>query len=95
MFEAPWNICFVPKLFDPLTGHEALGTFPEDYKKKWLQVIKNKYQYFIDDYNEIVGNFDIINKVECFLANSTIAAKYSDKKKNRFKKDIIEEFAPL
>lgn len=25
MFEAPWNICYTPKITDPFTGHEAKG----------------------------------------------------------------------
>ena len=33
MFEAPWNICYTPKIMDPFTGHET-----QEYG---LQNIKN------------------------------------------------------
>ena len=36
LFEAPWNICYTPKIMDPFTGHESKGDWPEEYQKIFL-----------------------------------------------------------
>ena len=35
-FNAPWNIVYMPKLFDPFTGHESKG----DITKKFTEELK-------------------------------------------------------
>lgn len=36
LFEAPWNIAYVPKIMDPFTGHEAKGDLPLKYQAMFL-----------------------------------------------------------
>ena len=31
-FTAPWNLVFIPKIIDPLTGHEAKGDFVGEFQ---------------------------------------------------------------
>lgn len=95
MFESPWNVCFVPKIFDPLTGHEAYGKFPDDYKKQWVGQIAKKLKKYIDEYNTIVKDFDIKTKISKFLSDVNVVNKYSDKQRKRFERDMIEEFSLL
>ena len=95
MFESPWNICFVPKMFDPLTGHEAKGIFPDKYKEKWLAAVKEKYQEFIADFNSVVESFNIKEKLEVFTSNGNIKAKYGEKLLQGFIRDLLNEFAPI
>lgn len=95
MFEAPWNICFVPKMFDPLTGHEALGTFPKDYKGKWLSVIKIKFQNYIEDYNTIMRSIKPMNRIDLFISQKSIAEKYTKEQLDKFKTDMGAEFSTI
>ncbi|SFC42097.1 hypothetical protein [Bacillus sp. UNCCL81] len=52
-FLALWNVTYVPKLIDPLTGHESEK---EDYKTKfeneWKMMIYNKYSDLIEEFNK-------------------------------------------
>ncbi len=93
MFEAPWNICFVPKIFDPLTGHEALGQLPNDYKEKWIKAIKIKYKKYIDDYNSIMYTKCFQDKIEDFIKSPHISAKYPYNEREKFKNNMLAEFS--
>ena len=44
-FTAPWNIAYVPKIFDPLTGHETSG----DLKDKFSNLFVNKAHKLFGD----------------------------------------------
>lgn len=95
MFECPWNICFVPKIFDPLTGHEAKGDFPDKYKEEWISIIKEKYKSYINDYNGLMKSKKFKEKFENFVNNPEIINKYENSKLKEFKKDMLNEFSPI
>lgn len=93
-FTAPWNVCFVPKLIDPLTGHESEGTFPISFKSKWMKAIKKKYQNYINEYNNLVRSFDIDSKLKKFFSNPSHSG-YSQAERAKFEEDMKEEFSPI
>lgn len=93
MFEAPWNICYTPKLIDPFTGHETKGAWPEEYQKKFVAYAHNRYKAFIDDYNQLLIDKDIHNKIALFL--QTIKPYISEKEFAQFERDVYSEFAPI
>lgn len=47
MFEAPWNICYTPKIIDPFTGHESKGDLPEEFQEYFLKYAQKKYKKYI------------------------------------------------
>lgn len=51
-FTAPWNIVFLPKIVDPLTGHEAKGKFVEDFSRKFQSLVYDKFKAEIDEFNK-------------------------------------------
>ncbi len=93
MFEAPWNICYTPKLFDPFTGHEAGGTLPAEYKCIFLAKAHELYQTYIDEYNELLIKYDIEKQIEEFLAN--LPTDLSEREKRQFAKDVRNELSPI
>ncbi len=56
LFHAPWNICLTPNIVDPLTGHETSGELSEAFKKAFYETVFNKYQKYIEEYNDILAN---------------------------------------
>lgn len=93
LFEAPWNICYTPKIIDPFTGHETKGEWPKEYQKIFLERAYNIYKPFVDEYNKIIIDLDIENKVEIYI--SEIEKEYSKKELVQFRKDVNNEFRPL
>ncbi len=93
MFECPWNICFVPKMFDPLTGHEAGGKFPIDYKDKWISSIRDKYKAYIDEYNCIMQQKMFSEILESFLIKQKNASNFDAKQLEKFREDMANEFS--
>lgn len=53
-YVAPWNIAFVPKILDPLTGHEASGPFVTEFTRKFRSKVFKAFATEITDYNKIV-----------------------------------------
>jgi len=50
-FTAPWNIVFIPKIVDPLTGHEAKGAFVHEFRFEFQTKILRAFQAAIRDFN--------------------------------------------
>ncbi len=59
LFEAPWNICYMPKLMDPFTGHGTKGVWPVEYQKMFFRKARELYKPFIDDYNQLLVTLEI------------------------------------
>lgn len=94
LFEAPWNIAFVPKLIDPFTGHETKGNWPKEYQEKFLVYSIEKYQEFIEEYNYIIGSSDISEEIDTYIDNLKEQTTMS-KEALRFEKDIIGELSTI
>jgi hypothetical protein len=100
LFEAPWNIVLVPKILDPLTGHEAKGDLAKDFRYAFQCRIYDKFEEFIDDYNRIIEEQDIEKKCKDYsnelrkkMDNGEL--KLSDRQINDFKKSLKSEFAKI
>ena len=90
MFECPWNLAYIPKIFDPFTGHESNGEWSKKFKKIYLNDVKNKFQKYIDEYNELMEKYKINKKIEKFIEEKL--NKYNNKQLIRLKKDLIKNF---
>ena len=53
-FVAPWNIVLLPKIIDPLTGHEAKGEFVKEFQIIFKNSIYNKFSECIEEYNYLI-----------------------------------------
>ena len=100
LFEAPWNIVLVPKILDPLTGHEAKGDLAKDFRYAFQCRIYKEFEEFIDDYNRIIEEQDIEKKCKEYsnelrkkMDNGEL--KLSDRQINDFKKSLKSEFAKI
>ena len=93
LFEAPWNICYTPKIMDPFTGHETKGSWPAEYQKVFLDRAMELYKPFIADYNKLMNDLDIHTLISQYMAS--MRGKISDKDLSQFEKDVRGEFLPL
>jgi len=95
-FTAPWNIAYVPKIYDPFTGHEAKGNMVKEFTSKLeVQTYKN-FKPLIEDFNNIITHstftdklktsLDILNKNNSNLQQESL---------NRLIKSIESEFSPI
>lgn len=92
MFTAPWNIAYVPKIIDPLTGHEAYGYMVEEYTHKFRQETYSRFRDLIDDYNKIIsGKIQSTKFTEYFSDKS----KYPDDNLKRFIKSVEDELSEI
>ena len=93
LFEAPWNVAYVPKLMDPFTGHEAKGEYPKEYQKYFVGEAAKRYSRYITEYNELVKHMNISDKITDFVAS--IRGSVDKKQLEQFEADCRNEFAPL
>lgn len=92
LFEAPWNICYMPKIMDPFTGHEAKGTWPIEYQKMFYTKAKEIYQPFIDEYNQYLITLDIEAQLNEHIKSLD---EVSEEVRSQFLKDAIRELSPI
>lgn len=95
MFESPWNICYVPKIIDPLTGHESQGIWPSEYQEMFIAKARSLYSSFIAEYNEILMSLDIQNRLKEYISVLRLKEKVDDKTLERFYKDVSDELSNI
>ena len=61
-FTAPWNFVYLPKIMDPLTGHEAQGDLKKRFQYELQRMCYKKYQDLIEDFNDIMNNLAFQNQ---------------------------------
>lgn len=85
LFEAPWMVCYVPKILDPFTGHEIKG-FPMLIERfvRWAFITNKKY---INEYNGLI--LEYWNKLKDHFNSK---AKHYNKYRIE---SLILAFAPL
>ncbi|MGN0594781.1 MAG: hypothetical protein ACI4I6_06445 [Hominimerdicola sp.] len=91
LFEAPWNICYTPKIIDPFTGHEAMGIYPDEYQKLFLSKTYKKYECFIEDYNNLIIKNNVLEKIEYYI--DSLKNVIPEKELIQFSKDVKEELS--
>lgn len=88
-FTAPWNIVYLPKIIDPLTGHEASGELPEKFRQEFQQHVIKKFQPLIENFNQIVTDTQFLSRVQQHLL------KLDCHNKKRFSQAITKELLPI
>jgi hypothetical protein len=91
MFEAPWNIVWVPKLIDPFTGHETKLHWPVEYQKAFLTMVSKKYKAYIDDFNNIVEKESITEGIKEYCEFLKVKNGHS-RLLDQFQSDALKEF---
>ena len=57
-FMGLWNISLVPKLLDPLTGHESHGLYKNGFQKLFKKRSFDLYPDILEDFNAIMLNLN-------------------------------------
>ncbi len=86
LYTAAWNICFTPKIFDPLTGHETVGNWPTEYQKLLHKKVFDEFKTIINDYNNRAK--EIRSKIEKYIVDNTHCL--SDTFKDRAREEWAE-----
>ncbi len=94
-FTAPWNVAFVPKMFDPLTGHEALekGINKSMFQRLFQQKSYDLHTKSINEFNQILLNRS--EGIEEYLQEFKPQSIYSSNEIEKFKQSIKSEFMPI
>ena len=91
MFMAPWNIVYIPKLFDPFSGHESKGELTQIFSKKLKEITYEKFKVQIDDYNSIVNNSKFVDSLNSSIDDlKSNNSKISEKLLNSIKDEFSE-----
>lgn len=94
LFEAPWNIAFVPKLIDPFTGHETKGIWPKEYQEKFSAHARKLYSEFIGEYNQLINRDDISEGILQYIIKLKMKEGIS-KEVLQFEKDVLIELSQI
>lgn len=93
LFEAVWNICFTPKMFDPLTGHETSGPWPDEYQKRLFRFVLTRHHELITDYNDFLARHDMQSQIRAYIA--TLNGDTDPKLVRRFATDALNQWLPI
>ena len=95
-FTAPWNIAYIPKIYDPFTGHEAKGDMVKEFSSRLKIQTYKKFKPLIEDFNNIVTRSvftDKLNKSLDILNNDN--KNFTQKQLNKLNESIKSEFLPI
>jgi len=93
LFEAPWNLCYTPKIMDPFTGHETKGEWPDEYQKLFFAKARALYRPFLDDYNQLFITLDIERRLQEYMIS--LDGLIPEKELVQFSKDASSELSPI
>jgi len=94
-FTAPWNIVYMPKILDPFTGHEAKGEMIDEFTEMFQKQGYEKFEKFINEFNEIIINQDFKDKLECGLKMLSDDSTFEKSDVEKLKVAIKNEFKPI
>lgn len=95
LFTAPWNIVWIPKIFDPFTGHESHGKLTENYRAAFLKHWSSLYNSFIEEYNELIQEHCSEEKLKSALVKVKMSTNFDDKLVRRFEESVYNELSPI
>jgi hypothetical protein len=75
----------MPKLLDPLTGHEAIGSFADEFRTIIEEAIYDKYRDMIDEYNQIMSYHS--GSIESWIKDQALSKK--------IERHVLENFRPI
>lgn len=93
MFEAPWNICYTPKIMDPFTGHETKGMWPVEYQQLFIQKAYELYKPFVDEYNQLLVDLHLEKRIQEYFI--TLEKIISSNELDQFFRDVTIELSPI
>ena len=95
-FTAPWNIAYIPKIYDPFTGHEAKGDMVKEFSSRLKIQTYKKFEPLIEDFNNIVNRSVFKDKLEKSLDILNNDNKnFTQKQLNKLNESIKSEFLPI
>ena len=94
-FTAPWNIVYMPKLLDPLTGHEAKGQMVTEFTALFREQSYARFGKLIDDFNEVISNPQFLASLGGSLKELKDQTIFQDVDFQKFEKAVKREFEPI
>jgi hypothetical protein len=92
LFTAGWNIAYIPKYIDPFTGHETKGKYKEEFQKMFNQIIREKFDNYIIEYNDFIRK-NVNPKIKEALNNTRNELKVTINNFNQFRTDVENELS--
>ena len=95
-FTAPWNIAYIPKIYDPFTGHEANGDMVKEFTSRLKIQTYKKFKPLIEDFNNIITHSVFTDKLKKSLDILNNDNKnFTQKQLNKLNESIKSEFLPI
>lgn len=94
-FTAPWNVVYVPKIIDPFTGHEAKGSYVDEYTQLFQKETFNRFRALIEDYNQIVSNPEFKSNIKAAVGLMSYEEEFTPKDIEKLENTIKTEFSPI
>ena len=97
LFCCPWNVVWMPKYFDPLSGHETKGDLPAAFTR----ILKNEqakiYADYISDYNALIAQHDLHSKTVAYLRDWQPRATEdrNSRTESSFRQTALDLFKPI
>ena len=94
-FAAPWNVIYLPKILDPLTGHESKGIFTREFTKKLQKMMLENYKDMIVEYNEKM-EYTFMDKIKSFkFQKEGLITEFGKDRVEKFFGEIDKNFSKI
>jgi hypothetical protein len=80
--------------FDPFTGHETKGDWPLEYQERFTKYTRERYSYFIHEYNELIKSVGIVNAITEYIQELEKIDSVTDEIM-QFEKDALNELSAI
>jgi len=94
-FSAPWNIAYIPSIFDPLLNSEVSTDLATAYKQAFLQHSYTKFKPYIDEFNDMITNRHFLQSMDDYFARLYDNNMLDRTATAKFETLLREDFIPI
>ena len=95
LFNAPWNLAYVPKIMEPFLSVDNNSELAKEFKALFLEQGKKKFKSYIKEYNELVTNRHFVQQREDYIEQMYDNAYLDHGVMTKFEDSLREELSPI
>ena len=94
LFTSLWNLAYIPRHFDPFTGHESKGKISETIRNAFKKRTFEENVFFIEDYSRFYNEY-IHPKLAQAIENVRVEYSLNENQLKQFIEDATEQLSPI
>lgn len=95
LFSAPWNIVYIPSIFDPLLSVDNNSDIAKEYQTLFQKHCYEKFKVYVDEYNTMVRNHQFQKSMDEYFQKLFDDGHFPKDEMIMFEETMRHDFEPI